>query len=98
MAKLGLFAGFREEQIIEWAIENEEASFTSERVVGELFADGDRPIRSEVFTAYKVACRDLRRTQILKGLLHSKDVEVYVLNDGPELEEYLKEKNNVQDD
>ena len=91
--KLGNLAAHREEQIIEWALENEEAAFTEQDVVHALYSDGDRPIHPYVFEAFRVACRDLQRKQILKGLA-SVTYERFVLNtNGKELAAYLEEKN-----
>lgn len=97
MAKLGNFAAHREKQIIEWAIENENdfEFFTSGTIVRRLYKDGDRPIHPDVFDAFRVACRDLRRKQILKGLGRVAGVERFVLNtDGKEFVAYLEEENN----
>lgn len=95
MAKLGNLAAHREEQIIEWALENDEnmgQGFTEQDVVHALYGDDDRPIHPDVFEAFRVACRDLRRKQILKGL-GSVTYERFVLNHGKELAAYLEEKN-----
>ena len=79
---LGNLAKLREEQVIEWAMQNQDASFSAEGVCKELYKDDERFTLppEEVIQAYAVACRDLRRKQILKGLSRNQDTEVFVLN------------------
>ena len=80
---LGNLAKLREEQVIEWAMENPHVSFTAKGVCKELYKDDERfelpP--EEVIQAYAVACRDLKRKQILKALARNRDTEAFVLND-----------------
>ena len=77
---LGDLAKHREEQVNAWAMENQDATFTAESVCKELYKDDERfqlPPQ-EVIESYAVACRDLRRKQIFKGL---GGAESFTLND-----------------
>ena len=67
---LGDLAKHREEQVIEWAMQNPHASFTVKEFLMILYKDDERFTLppQEVIEAYAVACRDLRRKQIFKGL------------------------------
>ena len=77
---LGDLAKHREEQVIAWAMENPHASFTVKAFLMILYKDDERFAvpPEEVVQAYAVACRDLRRKQIFKGLGGG---ESFILND-----------------
>ena len=81
---LGSLAADREQQVIEWAMKNPYVSFTVKGFVYEVF-ENRIPLTSKYYKllaeAYSVACRDLQRKQILKGLDRGNDKEVFILND-----------------
>lgn len=80
---LGSFAAYREQQVIDWANQNPYVSFTVDGFLSEVFEDRF-PKESKqyklLWEAYSVACRDLQRKQILKGIAR-EDKEVFVPND-----------------
>ena len=84
MKNLGNLAKDREKQVIEWALENPYTSFSSKGIVKALFHDDtEEDIRFSkgfpdvLLQSYHVACEDLRRRQILKGVGNGS----YILND-----------------
>ena len=74
---LGNSASHRELQIIKWATPFKD--FTAEEVVISLW-EGGKP-KEAVFEAYRVACRDLRRREVLKGIATNDGSERFILND-----------------
>ena len=92
---LGGLAKLREEQVIEWAMENPYTSFSAKGICKELYKDDERFTLppEEVIQAYAVACRDLRRKQILKGLSRDRATEAFVLNDIDTVKEILQKEN-----
>ena len=97
---LGDLAKHREEQVIEWAMENQDATFTAEGVCKELYKDDERfqlPPQ-EVIEAYAVACRDLRRKQILKGLTRNRETESFTLNDMDTVKSILQKEGYTDAD
>lgn len=97
---LGGLAKLREEQVIAWAIENPHASFTAKGVCQELYKDDERFAvpPEEVIQAYAIACRDLRRKQILKGLSRNRDTEAFVLNDIETVKAILQKEGHTDAD
>jgi len=84
-ANLGSLAAGRETQVIDWCISKlpYTTSFSAEDVVEDLFEGrftSDR-LPTKIIEAYRVACRDLQRKQILKGISsRPPGVETYVFN------------------
>ena len=66
---LGSLAKDRETQVIEWVMEHPDASFSGDGVCMELFGKDRFPngFPDQLLEAYRVACEDLRRKQMLKG-------------------------------
>ena len=73
--EFGSLAKHREEQVVEWAMEHPTTSFSGDAVCKALFGKDRFPkgFPDKLLEAYRVACEDLRRKQILKGV-HGKKV------------------------
>ena len=81
--EFGSLAKQREEQVIEWAMEHPMTSFSGDAVCKALFGKDRFPkgFPDKLLEAYRVACEDLRRKQILKGVHGNKGDMFYILGD-----------------
>ena len=90
--ELGSLAKGRETQVIEWAMEHPDTSFSGDSVCMEIFGKDRFPkdFPDELLEAYRVACEDLRRKQILKGVHGTKGNMLYILNDSEKVKALIQ--------